>query len=152
MKKYNIALSVFFMALAAATFEGTQQLTAMESGLGPGSWPKVLSGILFVLGVILLLQSLWEHDQAETQAAPFNIRSVEFRRVLLGAAILTGFCLLLKFFGFIIAAAFMVPAVMRLMAEKRPIVLVGTTIGVLAAIYLIFVIALHLPLPQGSIF
>lgn len=150
MKKYNIALSMFFMALAVATFMGARQLIVVESGLGPGSWPKVLSGILFVLGAILLLQSLW--DQTETQAVPFDIHSAGFRRVLLGTAILTGFCLLLKFFGFIIAAAFMVPAVIRLMAERRPAVLIGTTVGVLAAIYFIFVITLHLPLPQGSVF
>lgn len=150
MKKYNIALSVFFMALAAVMFMGAQQLTVVESGLGPGSWPKVLSAVLFVLGAILFLQSLLERSDA--QAAPFDIHSVNFSRVLLGGAILAGFCLLLQFFGFIIAAAFMVPAVMRLMGEKRPVILIGTTVGVLAAIYLIFVIILHLSLPQGSVF
>jgi len=149
VKKYNIALSVFFMALAAVMFMGARQLAVAESGLGPGSWPKVLSGVLFVLGALLLFQSLW--DRSDT-ATPFDIHNAGFFRVLLGAIILAGFCLLLKFFGFIVAAAFMVPAVMRLMGEKRPAVLIGTTIGVLAAIYLIFVIALHLSLPQGSIF
>lgn len=51
-----------------------------------------------------------------------------------------------------IASAFMVPAVMLLMGEKRLPVLVGLTVGVLAAVYIIFSVALKLPLPQGILF
>lgn len=56
------------------------------------------------------------------------------------------------FVGFMIASAFMVPAVMLLMGEKRLPVLAGLTVGVLAAVYIIFSVALKLPLPQGILF
>ena len=46
----------------------------------------------------------------------------------------------------------MIPAIMRLMGEKRIKVLVGLTVGVLVAVYLIFTVALRLPLLQGSLF
>ena len=74
------------------------------------------------------------------------------KRVCVGIAILAVFCALLYFVGFMIASAFMVPAVMLLMGEKRLPVLAGLTVGVLAAVYIIFSVALKLPLPQGILF
>ena len=50
-----------------------------------------------------------------------------------------------------IASAFMIPAIMRLMGEKRPWMLVGITAVVLAAIYVIFAVLLKLPMLQGSL-
>ena len=51
-----------------------------------------------------------------------------------------------------LASAFMIPTIMRLMGEKRIKVLAGLTVGVLVAVYLIFSVALSLPLLQGSLF
>ena len=51
-----------------------------------------------------------------------------------------------------IAAAFMIPAVMLLMGEKRIPVLAGVDVGVLVAVFVIFSVALKLPLPQGILF
>ena len=73
-------------------------------------------------------------------------------KVLIGVGIIAVFCVLLKFLGFLLASAFMIPAIMRLMDEKRIPVLAGMTAGVLAAIYIIFSLILKLPLPQGSLF
>lgn len=72
--------------------------------------------------------------------------------MLKGIGIILVFCVLLKFLGFMLASAFMIPTIMRLMGEKRIKVLAGLTVGVLVAVYLIFSVALSLPLLQGSLF
>ena len=46
----------------------------------------------------------------------------------------------------------MIPAVMLLMGEKRIPVLAGVDVGVLVAVFVIFSVALKLPLPQGILF
>ena len=42
----------------------------------------------------------------------------------------------LKFLGFMLASAFMIPTIMRLMGEKRIKVLAGLTVGVLVAAFI----------------
>ena len=73
------------------------------------------------------------------------------KRVLTGIAIMLVFCVILNFFGFMIASAFMIPAIMILMGERRPFMLIGVTVGVLVFIYVVFAILLNLPLPSGSV-
>ena len=85
---------------------------------------------------------------ASKEEYPFDVRSPGFRRVLIGGGILAAYCILMKFLGFMIASAFMIPAIMRLMGEKRPWMLVGITAVV---IYVIFAVLLKLPMLQGSL-
>ena len=71
--------------------------------------------------------------------------------MLKGIGIILVFCVLLKFLGFMLASAFMIPTIMRLMGEKRIKVLAGLTVGVLVAYYLICSGALRQPLLEGSL-
>lgn len=149
MKKYDIVLSVIFMAVSGAMFCAAGKQPEVDGAIGAGTWPRALSVMLFLLAVLLLLQALLGRSGRQE---PFDVHSPGFRRVVLGAGILAVYCVLLKFLGLMIASAFMIPAVMRLMGEKRPWVLAGLTAAVLAAIYVIFSMALRLPLLQGSLF
>ena len=45
----------------------------------------------------------------------------------------------------------MIPAIMALMGERRPLVLAGVTAGVLVFIYVVFAMVLNLPLPKGTL-
>ena len=100
-----------------------------------------------LLAVLLLIQSLRDHSGA---ASPF-VMSLGLKRVLIGIVIMLVFCVLLKLFGFIIASVFMIPAIMALMGERRPLVLAGVTAGVLVFIYVVFAMVLNLPLPKGTL-
>lgn len=149
MKKFDIAISAVLMVVAAAMFTAAGDLPEVDGAIGAGTWPRALSAALFLLSVLLMLQGLTNHSGS---ASPFDIHSPGFRRVLIGVGIIAVFCVLLKFLGFLLASAFMIPAIMRLMDERRIPVLAGMTAGVLAAIYIIFSLILKLPLPQGSLF
>ena len=149
MKKYNIGISLVLLAVSVAMFVTAAGLPASnDASIGHGSWPKVLACLMGFLSILLLIQSLVDKSGRE---APFK-PGAELKRVCVGIAILAVFCALLYFVGFMIASAFMVPAVMLLMGEKRLPVLAGLTVGVLAAVYIIFSVALKLPLPQGILF
>ena len=108
----------------------------------------MLAVLLGILSILLLIESLGDKSGRE---APFHA-GPELKRVGVGILILAAFCALLYFVGFMIAAAFMIPAVMLLMGEKRIPVLAGVDVGVLVAVFVIFSVALKLPLPQGILF
>lgn len=149
MKKFDIAISAILMVVAAAMFVAAGSLPEVDGAIGAGTWPRVLSVVLFLLAALLMLQGLADRSSAP---APFNIHSPGFRRVLIGVGIIAVFCILLKFLGFMLASVFLIPAVMRLMGEKRIPVLAGVTAGVLVFIYVVFSLILRLPLLQGSLF
>ncbi len=149
MKKYDIAISVILMAISGAMFSTAGKLPEVDGAIGAGTWPRALSVMLFLLAALLLIQALAGRSADQD---PFDVRSPGFRRVLAGAGIIAAYCVLLKFLGFLIASAFMIFAIMRLMGEKRPWMLAGLTAAVLAAIYVIFAVLLRLPLLQGSLF
>lgn len=147
MKKYNIGICIFLIIMSAAMFFSTSQMPSVDGGMGAGTWPKVLSVCMILLAVALMVQSLRDHSDKK---APFEM-GPGLKRVLAGIGIMLVFCVLLKFFGFMIASAFMIPAIMALMKERRPLVLIGVTVGVLVFIYVIFSVALNLPIPKGSL-
>lgn len=147
MKKYNIGISLFLIMISIVMFLGASKMPAVEGTIGPGTWPKLLSAVMIVLAIMLILQSLKDHSQSES---PF-VWGPGLKRMLLGIAILAGFCVILYFFGFMIASAFLIPAIMLLFSEKRPLVLLGTTAGVLLFVYVVFSVVLNLPLPQGTV-
>lgn len=149
MKKFDISISAILMVIAAAMFTAAGSLPKVDGAIGAGAWPRTLSVMLFLLAALLMLQGLT--DRSSTPS-PFDIHSPGFRRVLIGVGIIAVFCVLLKFLGFILASAFMIPAIMRLMDEKRLPVLAGVTAGVLVFIYVVFSLVLKLPLLQGSLF
>ena len=147
MKKYNIGISIVLLLISAAMFLGTSGMPGIEGTIGPGAWPRILSVVMAVLAVLLLLQSL---KDASAKESPFSW-GPGLKRVLAGIFVLAVFCVVLYFFGFMIASAVMIPAVMLLFGEKRPLILLATTVGVLLFVYVIFAMVLNLPLPHGVI-
>lgn len=157
MKKYNIGLAVLFILIGLAMFVNAGTLPAAESGIGSGFWPQLLSVVLIVLSALLIIQSLslkkrpaTEQDEAfDPEEPPIDFKSPGMRRVLIACGILAVFCGIMYLVGFLIASAFLIPAIMLLMGQRRPVILAGVTAGVLVAVYVIFVLILKLPLPSG---
>lgn len=168
MKKYNIGLSVFFILLGSAVIFYSRNLKAAEEGFGAGTWPTFLGGILILLSVYMLWQSLTakkkdahpegaekepsETDAEDVEKEPIQFASKGMKRVYLVCAVLIVFTVILHWVGFYLACVFMLPLVMVVMGEKRPLTLFLVTGGVILAVYLIFGLVLHTPLPQGTIF
>ena len=70
----------------------------------------------------------------------------------LGAAIALAFAVLLAYFGFIAATAVFIPILMLLMGARSPIQISLTTVGVIAVIWVFFVLIFNNELPPPSLF
>lgn len=147
MKKYNIGISIVLILMSVAMFLSASKMPSVDGSMGAGTWPKVLAVCMILLAVLLLIQSLTDrtpekgtlYDGPRAQAS--SDRHCHYAGILRHT----------EFFGFMIASAFMIPAIMILMGERRPFMLIGVTVGVLVFIYVVFAILLNLPLPSGSV-
>lgn len=71
------------------------------------------------------------------------------KRIYILIGLLALFCLLLKLFGFYVAIIYLIPSVMFLLGERRPLVLIGLTAGIVVFIVIVFVMLLQLKMPGG---
>lgn len=150
MKKYNIGMSILLIALSALMIRSSLQSGAAVQGtaMGPGVWPMILSIAMIVLAVILLVQTLFRAQPAG-EAKPIDFASAGMKRIYIMIGLLALFCLLLKLFGFYIAIAYLIPSVMFLLGERRPLVLIALTVGIIVFIVIVFVMLLQLKMPGG---
>lgn len=173
MKKYDIGVSIvlilisIYMIVTASGYNEAVSGTAM----GPGVWVIILCVIMIILSVILLLRALFgdklksmmqkKPDAAEVseeagEAAQndkiFDFKFPGMKRLYIALGVLAVFVVLLELFGFYIAVAFLLPAIMAIFGERRWWMMLAVTAGSLVFIYLVFVLFLGIRLPQGIIF
>lgn len=100
MKNLNLVRGLFLMAIASAF-----GLTAMTYSIGkfgkagPGMFPLLVSGMLFVVGLVTVVRSYF----AEPVTFNYNLKNIAL--VLLG---LCGFTLLSQYLNMIVAVIFLV--------------------------------------------
>lgn len=150
MKKYNIGISAVLILLSALMIRSSLQSGAAVQGtaMGPGVWPMILSVAMILLSVILIIQTL-VRPRPEGEEKPIDFRSPGMKRIYILIGLLALFCLLLKLFGFYIAIIYLIPSVMFLLGERRPLVLIGLTAGIVVFIFIVFVMLLQLKMPGG---
>lgn len=150
MKKYNIGVSALLIVLSALMIRSSLQSGAAVQGtaMGPGVWPMILSVAMILLSIILIIQTLIR-PRPEGEKKPIEFGSVGMKRIYILIGLLALFCLLLKLFGFYIAIIYLIPSVMFLLGERRPLVLIGLTAGIVIFIVVVFVVLLQLKMPGG---
>lgn len=153
MKKANVITGVVFLALSIFTYMQAQKMVGkiMTDALGPGFWPKVLGLVMGVLSLALIVEGLFG-KQAEGEKAPIAFGTEGFHRVLKLFAVLIVFGAILYFLGIYVGILFMMPLYMWLHGERNKKILVGLAVGSCLFIYLVFGLALRVPLPMGLLF
>lgn len=153
MKKANVMTGVVFLALSVFAYMQAQKMVGkiMTDALGPGFWPKVLGLVMGVLSLALIAEGLFG-KQAEGEKAPIAFGTEGFHRVLKLFAVLIVFGAILYFLGIYVGILFMMPLCMWLHGERNKKILVGLTVGSCLFIYLVFGLALRVPLPMGLLF
>lgn len=153
MKKYNIITGLVFLAVAIFGYVETFSMSAKfgTDNLGPAFWPKCLCIVLAIFSVLLLLESVLTKKDKDTPA-PINFKSESVRRVLKIAAVMIAFGVITGILGIYIGILFMMPVCMYLLGERNKKVLVLMSIAACVGIYLIFGLALRVPLPTGMFF
>ena len=153
MKKANVMTGVVFLALSVFAYMQAQKMVGkiMTDALGPGFWPKVLGLVMGVLSLALIVEGLFG-KQAEGEKAPIAFGTEGFHRVLKLFAVLIVFGAILYFLGIYAGILFMMPLCMWLHGERNKKILVGLAVGSCLFIYLVFGLALRVPLPMGLLF
>lgn len=136
---------VFVVAGAAFAITAASYDIGSASQMGTGYFPLCIGVLLALLGVFLVVQALREGLGAE--AVDFRVRSV-----LLILAALLAFAFLLRFLGLPLSAfvAFVISARSDPDTPLRQILIAGA--GLVVTVYLLFVVALGLPIPAFPAF
>ena len=153
MKKANVITGVVFLALSIFAYMQAQKMVGkiMTDALGPGFWPKVLGLVMGVLSLALIVEGLFG-KQAEGEKVPIAFGTEGFHRVLKLFAVLIVFGAILYFLGIYVGILFMMPLCMWLHGERNKKILVGLAVGSCLFIYLVFGLALRVPLHMGLLF
>lgn len=151
--KYNseiIAGAVFVVVAAVLWVLLPTQIQTMEtSAINAQTFPRIAIGGLFLFSVGLLLQGVFFNEKKEVYIDKESFRSDGFRqemRSLLFASFLLLYCAGITFFGFIIATALLVVAILLFYGARKwyyyaiPLAMVGI-------VYYVFGVVLRISLP-----
>lgn len=116
--------------------------------LGPEFFPNVLAWALTLLSVALFIQGLRLPPAPIIPAAYRGRIGLRPLSVLLGLA---SFIFLAEPLGFVLWALLFLAVVQYMLGERRPFALIALAALITAALYLVFVTALHVPLPRGPL-
>ena len=137
----NVVVALAVVALGGAALVGSWGL-GVGSPAAPeaGTWPFLVSVVLLVLGLALLPLA-----RRTTDAERFTGTSL---LVLAGLATLVAFAALVGVIGFEIPAALLAFAWLRFLGRESWRLSVIMSLAVVVAFYLIFVVALSVPIPH----
>ena len=109
-----------------------------------------------ITGVVFLALSVFAYMQAQKMVGKIMTDALGpgFWPKVLGLvmAVLIVFGAILYFLGIYVGILFMMPLCMWLHGERNKKILVGLTVGSCLFIYLVFGLALRVPLPMGLLF
>lgn len=140
-KTTNLVVATLVVTLGAAALVGSLSLGAGSAGNpGSGTWPMILSILIMVLGVALVATA-----RATDDAERFSHSSW---LVLAGLATMVVFVAVIEIIGFEIPAALLAFVWLRFLGGEGWRTSISVSIGVTVAFYLIFVVALSVPVPH----
>lgn len=114
--------------------------------LGPEFFPNVLAWALTLLSAALIVQGLRLPPAPIIPAAYRGRTGLRPLSILLGLA---SFIFLVEPLGFVLWALLFLALVQYVLGERRPFALTALSVLITAVLYLVFVVALNVPLPRG---
>ena len=147
MKKYNYIVSVVMLALAGYIFYETSTYDIGTSAQkNPAIWPQFLAEALAVLSVALIVQTIFSRDP-EMKKEIIDWKGPGMKKVYIMLALLVIFVVLMKIFGMLIALFLLIPAIEWVMGCRSKVMLIALPVGLVAFVYVFFVVVMKLTLP-----
>lgn len=150
----NMAVCNYIVSVMGTLIGGSIMLAASEfpleftqHGPGPGFWPFSLGFLMLVAAVVLLGYTFLHKVELSQRHVALNTEAN--KRVYIMMGLVVAFCVLINLLGFYLAAACLIPAVMRLMDYNNKKYIALTTIGTIIFIYLVFGMLLHTNMPDS---
>ena len=134
----SVAIVVGVGAFAALT--GVSYGIGAPSEPGPGMWPFALGLLTAGIALIIGLRSRRVQDVEKFTGGSLH--------VLLGVASMVVFWVLLPLVGFEVPSLLMCFVWLRLLGKENWRVTIFASLGIVAAFYIVFIIALGVPVPR----
>lgn len=151
----RIVGAVLILAAALWCWATVATIPAAEDAtrLGSRGFPLGLGVMLGVLGLVVLLMSGRETDQARDadDGARQVPLSAELWSIAMTLMLIVGYAVAMELTGFLIATVLViVVAVLLVLGLMRPMLILGLSLGMAAGIYLVFGKLLGVYLPHGQ--
>lgn len=147
MKKYNYIISVVMLALSGFVFlQASQYEVGSSAQKNPAVWPLTLAAALAALSVALIIETLFSKDP-EMKTSTINWASPGMKKVYIMLGLVVVFVVLMKLIGMLLALLLLIPAIELLMGCKNKVMLIAMPVGLVAFVYLFFVVIMKLTLP-----
>lgn len=147
LKHLNLIFAGVLIVLAGVFFKyaDTFKMLPGQADIGPKAFPRFVSAVIIILAILLIITELKKNDQTKVQL--FNLK------FLIGLVTAVLYFLLFKKVGFVLCSmvSIFVMEVLLLNEPFKKAWPLVTSVAILApiAIYLIFGVALKVPLPAG---
>jgi putative tricarboxylic transport membrane protein len=141
-------MGIGFMVLAVFVFVAASRMLTVEKGIGPGDYPKVVAAGLFILGAILSIDSFLRGFPPLTE----KINKNAVRRLVVFIAVSLFYVWSMRFLGFIVATLPFLFFGMYFFGYKKRLTMIIVSIGVTAAIYVVFRLIFLVMLPTFRLF
>jgi putative tricarboxylic transport membrane protein len=146
--RYADAVSgIFFALLGIIVVLGTLSFSSLPTAdVGPAFFPKIVGGLLVLLGLFLTIKSLLNNVDTRSIKQLFPKGSI---KAVITIVIFGVYLFLLKYVGFLISTPLFIISLSLFLKEKRIYLILITSLLVTAFLYFVFQKFLMIPLPGG---
>ena len=147
-KRIDVWTGVALMALSAAVWVLTADLPTPKRGIGPGDYPRVITAVLFLLGLTMTISNLLSGYPAKGEKTNWKY----IGRMSLMALMAFIYVRLLKFFGFPLLTPFFLFGTITLFGYRRWWKNAFVSLLSTGIIFVLFNVIFMVFLPTGKIF
>lgn len=152
MRQSNVIIAVLSVLFGLTILWLASDLTNFDETGVPGEafWPSAIAWLFIALGVVQGLEVAFVSSAHAGRTV--DLHSFPVRIAFVGAVIAIAYAVLLAYVGFIASTVVFIPALMLLMGARNPLHISLTTVGVIAVIWVFFVLIFNNELPPPSLF
>jgi putative tricarboxylic transport membrane protein len=136
------AAAAFAIIAFAGTYTFDEVPASLMEGLGAAEFPRLIAGVILLLSIILALQPARPGAETPSPMIPCAWWTLAACGVFVGVLHLSGMLAAMLLFVLVVG---------WIWGERRPAVLLGSALGLVLCIYLIFVRLFGLSLPRGML-
>lgn len=149
MRTQNFFVGMFSLVLGIAIIFLSRNMPMFDENgiLGERFWPYALAWLFIGLGVIQWISIYLQRLTADNEKA--DLSSYPVRKAYGVTVLMVIYAVALCYAGFIASSVILIPAIMWVMGERRPLFLAITTAMIVLCIYVSFEVVFNSPLPES---
>jgi membrane-associated HD superfamily phosphohydrolase len=151
MRTQNIFVGMFSLVLGIAIIFFSRDMPMFDENgiLGERFWPYCLAWLFIGLGVIQWISTYLQRTNATAENEKADLSSFPVRKAYGVTVLMVIYAVALCYAGFIASSLILIPAIMWVMGERRPLFIAVTTALIVLCIYVSFEVVFNSPLPES---